>query len=106
MRKQYNKLVRDRIPEIIERDGRGYETVIMSEEQYREALRAKLVEEAEEAASADSQELVMELADIFEIIDAVMSAYGIEREAVLAEQEQRRVERGGFAKRIQLLWTE
>ena len=106
MRKQYNKLVRDRIPEIIERDGRDCSTRAMSEEQYREALRTKLIEEAEEVAAADREKLTTELADVYEIMDAIMVAYGIDREAVFAEQEMRRVERGGFAKRIQLLWTE
>jgi predicted house-cleaning noncanonical NTP pyrophosphatase (MazG superfamily) len=106
MRKEYNKLVRDRIPEIIARDDREYEVVTMSEPEYREALRKKLVEEAEEVAAADHEKLKTELADVYEIMDALMSAYGIDRETVLAEQERRRAERGGFAKRIQLLWTE
>ena len=106
MRKQYNKLVRDRIPEIIAGDGRGYETVTLSEEQYREALRTKLIEEAEEVAAASLEKLAIELADVYEIMAAIMSAYGIDRETVFAEQERRRAERGGFAKRIQLLWTE
>ena len=57
MRKHYNKLVRDRIPEIIARDGRDYEVATMSEEDYRKALRTKLVEEAEEAAEADPEKL-------------------------------------------------
>ena len=106
MRKQYNKLVRDRIPEIIERDGRAYEVVSMSDEEYREALRTKLIEEAEEAAVADREKLLSELADVYEIIDAIMVAYGIQREHVLEEQKTRRDQRGGFAKRIQLLWAE
>ena len=106
MRKQYNKLVRDRIPDIIARDGREFETVTMSEPEYREALRTKLVEEAEEAASAGPDKLVIELADLCEIMDAIMGAYGIDREAVFVEQEKRRAERGGFVKRIRLLWAE
>ena len=106
MRKQYNKLVRDRIPEIIARDGREYETVTLSEDQYREALRAKLMEEAKEVAVAEPDRLITELADVYEIMDAIMAAYQIERDLVLAEQDQRRVARGGFEKRLLLLWTE
>jgi predicted house-cleaning noncanonical NTP pyrophosphatase (MazG superfamily) len=106
MRKEYRKLVRDRIPEIIEKDGRGCEVAILSEDEYRQALRAKLIEEAKEAAAAESGKLAVELADLYEIVDAVMAAYGIERTLVLAEQKKRRIERGGFEKRIQLLWTE
>ena len=104
--KDWHKLVRDRIPEIIERDGRDYEIATMSEEEYRKALRAKLIEEAEEASEADPENLLIELADVYEIMDAIMAVYGIRREHVLARQEQRRVERGGFEKRIVLLWTD
>lgn len=106
MRKEYNKLVRDRIPEIIHKDGREYEIATMSEEEFRQALRVKLVEEAQEAAEADPRKLVTELADLYEIIDAIMVAYGIERDTVLAEQGQRRTERGGFDKHIRLLWAQ
>ena len=53
MRKEYNKLVRDRIPEIIRRDGRNCEIATISEDEYLQALREKLVEEAQEAAEAD-----------------------------------------------------
>ena len=49
-RKTYNKLVRDRIPEIVTADNRAYGTEIMDEESYRESLLTKLVEEASEAA--------------------------------------------------------
>jgi predicted house-cleaning noncanonical NTP pyrophosphatase (MazG superfamily) len=106
MRQEYHKLVRDRIPEIIERDGRKCEIEILSEEEYRQALRQKLVEEAQEAAESSPDHLTTELADLYEIIDALMIAYGLDREAVLAEQNQRRAARGGFDRRIRLLWTD
>ena len=106
MRKDYNKLVRDRIPEIIHQNGRECGVVTMSEAEYRQALLEKLIEEAQEAATASPQKLVAELADLYEVIDAVMAAYKIERESVLKEQERKRIERGGFDKRIRLLWTE
>lgn len=114
MRKEYNKLVRVseaalkelRIPEIIRQDNRECEVATMTQEEYRQALREKLIEEAREAAEADTQKLVTELADLYEVMDAIMAIYGIERESVLAEQERRRTERGGFHKRIRLLWTQ
>lgn len=106
MRKEYNKLVRDRIPEIIRKDGRECEFAQMSEEEYRQALLEKLIEEAQKAATAEPQELVTELADLYEVIDAVMRVYRIERDLVLAEQKRRQTERGGFNKRIRLLWTQ
>jgi predicted house-cleaning noncanonical NTP pyrophosphatase (MazG superfamily) len=103
---QYHKLVRDRIPEIIRRDGRECATEMMTEEAYRQALLQKLLEEAHEAAAVGPEKLVEELADLYEVIDAIMAAYGIEREAVLAKQAHKRAERGGFERRIRLLWVE
>lgn len=106
MRQEYHKLVRDRIPEIIRASGRECAVVIMSEAEYRQALLEKLVEEAQEAVQAGPQGLVRELADLYEVLDAVLAAHRIERETVWKEQEQRRIERGGFQERLRLLWTE
>lgn len=52
--KTYNKLVRDKIPDIIAADGRQYATEIMSDEEYLAALKQKLVEEAQEVLEAES----------------------------------------------------
>lgn len=106
MRKEYHKLVRDKIPEIIQQSGLKCETVTLSESEYRQALRQKVVEEAQEVAVAEEQNLITELADIYEVIDAIIETYGINRELIIAEQIRRRNERGGFQKRIKLLWTE
>lgn len=101
-----NKLVRDRIPEIIADEGRQCHTEIMPDDVYRHALLAKLIEEAQEAADAEDNELAKELADLYEVIDAVIVAFGLDKDAVLAIQQKRRDERGGFEKRIQLVWME
>ncbi len=106
MRQEYNKLVRDRIPDIIREDGRECGVEVMQESEYRQALLTKLIEEGTGAAEAQHKKLVVELADLYEVIDAVMVAHGLERETVLAEQGRRRKERGGFQDRIRLLWTE
>jgi predicted house-cleaning noncanonical NTP pyrophosphatase (MazG superfamily) len=105
MRKEYNKLVRERIPEIIQQNGLQYQIVTLTDSEYCQALKQKLIEEAQEAAEAN-EELIAELADLYEVIDALLETYGINRELVLAEQQRRRSNRGGFDKRIKLLWTE
>jgi len=105
MRTEYNKLVRDRIPEILEHAGCTYTITIMDEQEYQQALRDKLCEEASEAASADPQHLIAELADLYEVIDALMVSNAIDLATVRAEQEQRLRERGGFVKRMRLLDT-
>ena len=102
----YNKLIRDRIPEIMQADGKHYELAVMTEEEYIQALRVKLVEEAEEAQKAAPEDLVTELADIQEVIKAMLEALEISAEKVEQVLTQRHVERGGFEKRLKLLWTE
>ena len=105
MEKEYHKLVRDRIPEIIRESGTECEFVILSEAEYRQALLQKLIEEAGEAAEAHEDDLVAELADLYEVIDAVMASFGISGDQLFAEQMKRREARGGFAQKIMLLRT-
>lgn len=98
----YGKLVRDKIPAIIEADGKVAETRILDENAYREALEKKLDEEvAEFHASGD----VEELADILEVVYALAAAKGV-REWELSEKRlAKRNERGGFDQRIYLIAT-
>ena len=106
MRREYNKLVRDRIPEIIQNSGKRCQVETLSETEYRQALLEKLVEEAQEARQAGAGDLVTEMADLQEVIAAVLAAWQISPEQVQQVQRQRHLERGGFERRLQLLWTE
>ena len=106
VRKEYNKLVRDRIPAILESQQVKFGIEEMTQADYCQALRQKLIEEAQEAAEAVETNLVTELADLCEVIDATMGAYGIQRNQVLACQMQRRIDRGAFNQKLRLLWTE
>lgn len=105
MPKIYNKLVRDRIPEIIEAEGRHCLTETLSDLDYEQALRQKLVEEAHEVAQS-ADDLLQELADLYEVVDALMALHGLTEDQIRARQAQRRAERGGFTRRIRLVWTE
>lgn len=100
---EYQKLIRDFIPSIIAASGRSCETRVLEESEYAAALRAKLVEEACEAQAASATELATELADVLEVIDALLVAYGLQLEQVQQVQAARRIERGGFANRLLLL---
>lgn len=102
----YNKLIRDHIPAIIAESGKTCETEKLSPDEFERGLLEKLVEEAQEAQQADPAQLKTELADLLEVIDALLTTKGISRQAVRQEQRRRRKERGGFAKRLKLLWTE
>lgn len=106
MRQPYDKLVRDHIPAIIESSGKACGLEVMSEAAYWQALAQKLIEEASEVAAAQPEELLTELADVQEVLDAILEAQGITRADLLAVQEQRRRERGGFGRRLRLLWTD
>ena len=75
---EHNKLVRDRIPEIIRKEGKEADIVILSDEQYLVELKAKLIEEATEVSlSKDREEILSELADVREVMDALMQVYEI-----------------------------
>ena len=106
MRQEHNKLIRDLIPEIIRQAGREYEVKTMLQSEYHQALLSKLVEEAKEAAEAKSDNLVEELADIYEVIDAILANLEINKYVVLTKQEQKRQDKGGFTKKLRLLWTD
>lgn len=106
MRQEHNKLIRDCIPEIIRQAGRECEVKTMSESEYHQALLNKLVEEAKEATQANSDDLVEELADIYEVIDTILNNAEIDKSLVLAKQKQKRQEKGGFNNKLRLLWTE
>ena len=106
MRIEYNKLIRDKIPEIIEKAGKSYQIEIMSDDEYRKSLLNKLVEEAQETVDANPSNLRVELADLYEVIDAIMITFNISKEDVIQIKKQRQEERGAFSKRLKLLWTE
>lgn len=91
----YNKLVRDKIPEIL--DGRGvpYEKRIASPEEYKKELIKKLSEEVNEFIQTGDSE---ELADVIEVIGALkkLPEYKNVEELRLKKLE----ERGGFNEKI------
>ena len=96
---KYDKLVRDRIPEIIERDGKECVCSVMNDEEYLAALDEKLNEELKEYQESKSME---ELADLLEVIRAVAKARGSSIEEVEKIREEKAQKRGGFEKRILL----
>ncbi len=106
MKKHYDKLIRDRIPEIMDAAGVRYEVRVMGKNEYRVALRAKVLEEAGEVAKAAPEKLAKEIGDLLEGLEALMEVEGIGLEDVRGSQRHRRHERGGFAKQIRLVWTE
>ena len=101
--KFYNKLVRDKIPEIIKSKGAKCTTAIVSEQTYLDLLDMKLYEELTEFQADHSQE---ELADMLEVMMALAQAHGYDWSHIIEIQTKKREERGGFNDRIVLISTE
>ncbi len=95
----YRKLVRDRIPELINRNGGEAHTRRLSDEEFATALARKLVEEAEEFAATPTAE---ELADVLEVVRALATAAGSSLDAVEAVRRAKAAERGAFDERLLL----
>lgn len=103
MKTTYNKLVSDRVPDIIEADGKIAQIEVLSKSDFRRELLQKLVEEAQEAQNAEPEELATELADVLEVFNTVVEAFGLTPSEVMYRQKERRETRSGFAKRIKLI---
>lgn len=97
--KQYHKLVRDRIPEIIEADGKTCVCETLSDEDYIALLDQKLNEELAEYQESKSLE---ELADLLEVMQAVVKARGWTLEDLDRVRADKAAKRGGFEKKILL----
>lgn len=100
MAKYYHKLVRDRIPEIIEASGGHCVTQVLEEDAYLRLLDEKLNEELAEYQQSKSLE---ELGDLLEVIRAVAAARGYTWEELEAVRQEKCAERGGFEKKLLLL---
>ena len=97
---KYNKLVRDRITEIIQDSGKHCTCSILSNEEYLTLLDEKLNEELAEYQESKSME---ELADLLEVIRAVATARGSSIEEVEAIRKNKVAKRGGVEKKLMLI---
>lgn len=101
--KTYNKLVRDKIPGIIEASGAVCATRVLSDPEYLQALDNKLTEELAEYYRDQSLE---ELADLLEVIYAAAKARGCTAETLDRIREEKAEKRGRFDQKIMLLTVE
>ena len=99
----YNKLVRDKIPEIIASKGGKAKTRILPDEEYRTFLEAKLDEEVGEYHRDKNAE---ELADILEVVYALATSIGCSREELMEIYQKKHDTRGGFEQKILLISSE
>ena len=94
---KYNKLIRDKIPEIIKRNGEIPVTHITNDEEYWEKLKEKLSEEVQEFLKESTEE---ELVDILEVVDAICEFKEINKENLENLRKKKSEKRGGFKDRI------
>ena len=95
----YNKLIRDKIPEIIEKSGKEPVVEELNAATYKKYLDIKLGEELQEYLEADN---VDELADLVEVVYAILKYKGIDLNRFESIRKKKADERGAFDKRLLL----
>lgn len=99
MPREFDKLVRDKIPEVIEENGEDPTSHVADDEEYSDRLIEKLDEEVAEYRESGKLD---ELADILEVIHAIRKHKGLSREELQEIREQKADQRGRFNDRIVL----
>jgi predicted house-cleaning noncanonical NTP pyrophosphatase (MazG superfamily) len=103
----YNKLVRDKIPQIIESKGKKFSTKVLNDEDYIKYLKVKAYEELDEICAPETDgEAIEELADLLEVIRALAKHHGSSIEEVEAVRNDKAEKRGGFQEKVFLVEVE
>ncbi|WP_067726902.1 nucleoside triphosphate pyrophosphohydrolase [Oceanobacillus damuensis] len=103
----YNKLVRDRIPEIIKNSGKDLKTETLNQDRYILELKKKLFEEVEEyQAAATEDDALEEMADVLELVHALVHVHGSSMEEVEKIRAEKAEKRGGFDEKVFLIEVE
>ena len=103
MKKEYNKLIRDRIPEIIAANGQTAATRTLTDAEYAAALERKLQEEVAEYLESKAP---VELADVLEVVEALAENAGVSFEELLHMKTEKRRANGAFQKKLFLEYVE
>lgn len=106
LKNEYPKLVRDKIPQIIaDNDGKHVTTrVLDDDDEFMSFLLKKVIEESNELSKTTTDpDLIEEIADIYEVIDALLEFKGMTRQDVEMIQGTKRAKRGGFKDRLLML---
>lgn len=100
MEKIYNKLVRDKIPEIIIKNGGNPKIKVLDDEGYKKALEVKLLEEYKEVLAATGNDRIEELADMLEVMLGLAKLEDKELDDIISVMEIKRKKRGAFVKKL------
>lgn len=85
--------------------GDEYETRVLGKTEFEKELKKKLVEESKEVAKATKDEILNELTDVLELTKSIASHHKISFSKVEKFQDEKRKKRGGFKKRLFLVWS-
>ena len=103
----YRKLIRDRIPEKMTRACAAYEVRKLGKREFEKELLKKVGEEASGLPNAkDKAEIIDELTDVLDVAEEVRRHWKIKPSCLRAKQKENARRKGGFQKRIYLVWSE
>lgn len=103
MKIYHNKLVRDRIPDILKKDKVKFDFRVAKKEEFLDRLYEKLIEEINEFKEKPS---VDEFADIMEVLESIAREHDFQLEEIKIAKKTKKINRGGFNKKIILGFTE
>jgi len=106
-RKTYNKLIRDKIPEIIRKNNAVPKISELNDEQFKIALKEKLTEEAKELLEAKTQEEILnELSDVLQLIESIAINNNLSVSDIEKQKEKKKQGRGAFEKKLYLEYVD
>lgn len=102
----YNKLIRDKIPEVIRANGSDCEVKILSDDDFVNELLKKVEEEARELSECQNRkEIIEELSDVIDVIEEVKKVKNISEEEINEAKIKSMERKGGFDKKLFLVWS-
>ena len=103
----YNKLVRDKIPDVIEKSGGKYLVKRLGLSDYRKELIKKVGEESDGVVQAkDRIGIIDELGDLLDVVDELRTTLKIKASEITASRKAAFIKKGGFKKKLFLVWSE
>ena len=97
------KLIRDKIPDLISQNKKKYQVKKLSDIEYKQALKYKLIEEAQEVFDAEEKDLIEEIADVYEVLEALTKAYNLETKQIKKNQQEKAAQKGKFEQKLKLI---
>ena len=98
---KYNKLIRDKIPEIIKKDRAIPKVIHLNSKSFEKELKKKLIEESIELQVAQGKkDILKELSDVLEVLQTIARTENISWKKIEEQRRKRAKERGGFKKKL------